>query len=83
LASFAILQRSCGEQLPQEVLEKLQKLHAALANESPQGVHIIAHGSGHVIQLDDPKLVTDTIRQVVEKCVVVAPHNNPVGADCR
>jgi pimeloyl-ACP methyl ester carboxylesterase len=53
--------------ITQEVLEKLQKLHAELANESPQGVHIIAHESGHVIQLDDPKLVTDTIRQVVEK----------------
>lgn len=36
-------------------------------NESPQGVHIIADKSGHVIQLDDPELVIDVIRQVVEK----------------
>ncbi|MBD2777521.1 alpha/beta fold hydrolase [Iningainema tapete] len=53
--------------ITQEVLQRLQELHADLANESPQGVHIIAHRSGHVIQLDDPELVIDAIRQVVEK----------------
>jgi Zn-dependent membrane protease YugP len=49
------------------VLQKLQELHADLANESPQGVHIVAHESGHAIQLDKPELVIDAIRQVVEK----------------
>ncbi|WP_414542904.1 alpha/beta fold hydrolase [Nostoc sp. CCY0012] len=53
--------------ITQEVLEKLQELHVDLANESPQGVHIIADKSGHFIQLDDPELVIDVIRQVVEK----------------
>ncbi|ARV58770.1 hypothetical protein BZZ01_09065 [Nostocales cyanobacterium HT-58-2] len=53
--------------ITQEVLQKLQELHAELANESPQGVHIVAHKSGHAIQLDDPELVIDAIRQVVEK----------------
>ncbi|WP_242028480.1 alpha/beta hydrolase [Pseudanabaena sp. FACHB-2040] len=53
--------------ITQEVLEKLQELHADLATESPQGVHIVAHESGHVIQLDAPELVIDAIRQVVEK----------------
>ncbi len=52
--------------ITQEVLQKLQELHADLANESPQGVHIVARESGHVIQLDDPELVIDVIRQVVE-----------------
>lgn len=51
----------------QYLLQTMQELHAELANESPQGEHIIAHRSGHVIQLDDPELVIDTIRQVVEK----------------
>lgn len=53
--------------ITQEVLEKLQALHADLANESSQGVHIVAHESGHAIQLDNPELVIDAIRQVVEK----------------
>ena len=48
-------------------LQKLQELHADLAKESPQGVHIVAHESGHAIQLDQPELVIDAIRQVVEK----------------
>ncbi len=52
--------------ITQEVLEKLQELHADLANQSPQGVHIVAHESGHAIQLDKPELVIDAIRQVIE-----------------
>lgn len=52
--------------ITQEVREKLQTLHADLANESSQGIHIVAHESGHVIQLDKPELVVDAIRQVVE-----------------
>ena len=51
----------------QELLQIMQELHADLANESPQGVQIIAQRSGHAIQLDDPELVIDAIRQVVEK----------------
>jgi pimeloyl-ACP methyl ester carboxylesterase len=53
--------------ITQEVLEKLQELHANLADESPQGVHIVAHESGHAIHLDKPELVIDAVRQVVEK----------------
>ena len=53
--------------ITQEVLEKLQALHAELANESPQGVHTITQESGHAIQLDQPELVIDAIRQVVAK----------------
>ncbi|MBE9064573.1 alpha/beta fold hydrolase [cf. Phormidesmis sp. LEGE 11477] len=53
--------------LTPEVVEKLQALHADLANESSQGVHVVAKESGHVIQLDKPKLVVDAIRKVVEE----------------
>ncbi|HEY9697133.1 MAG TPA: alpha/beta hydrolase [Trichocoleus sp.] len=53
--------------ITQEVLEKLQELHADLANESSQGVHIVAHESGHAIHLDKPELVIDAVRQVFEK----------------
>lgn len=48
-------------------IQVMQELHAELATESPQGVHIVAHRSGHAIQLDEPELVIDAIRQVVEK----------------
>ncbi|MBE9190718.1 alpha/beta hydrolase [Gloeocapsopsis crepidinum LEGE 06123] len=53
--------------ITQDVLQKLQELHADLASESPQGIHIIARESGHAIQLDKPELVVDAIRQVFEK----------------
>ncbi|MBD2113896.1 MULTISPECIES: alpha/beta hydrolase [Cyanophyceae] len=52
--------------ITKEVVEKLQTLHADLANQSPQGVHIVAHESGHAIHLDKPQFVIDAIRQVVE-----------------
>jgi len=53
--------------ITQDVLQKLQELHADLASESPQGIHIIARESGHAIQLDKPELVVDAIHQVFEK----------------
>jgi pimeloyl-ACP methyl ester carboxylesterase len=53
--------------ITQDVLQKLQELHTDLANESSQGIHIVAHESGHAIQLDRPELVINAIRQVVEK----------------
>ncbi|BAY82355.1 alpha/beta hydrolase fold protein [Calothrix parasitica NIES-267] len=51
----------------EELLQAIHELHADLAEESPQGIQIIANDSGHAIQLDEPKLVVDAIRQVVEK----------------
>ncbi|HEY9623959.1 MAG TPA: alpha/beta hydrolase [Crinalium sp.] len=53
--------------ITQEVVEKLQALHADLAKNSLQGVHIVAHESGHAIQLDKPEVVIDAIRKVVEE----------------
>ncbi|MBE9156914.1 alpha/beta hydrolase [Nodosilinea sp. LEGE 06152] len=67
--------------ITQEVREKLQALHADLANESPQGVHIVAKESGHIIQLDKPEFVIDAIRQVVEKVRCSSAHSNSSAAD--
>jgi pimeloyl-ACP methyl ester carboxylesterase len=39
---------------------------AELASLTPDARHIVAERSGHYIQLDEPELVIDTIRQVVE-----------------
>jgi len=40
--------------------------HEALAHLSSQGKHIVASNSGHWIQLDQPELVVESIRDVVE-----------------
>jgi pimeloyl-ACP methyl ester carboxylesterase len=42
------------------------KGHEALAHLSSQGKHIVASKSGHWIQLDEPDLVIESIREVVE-----------------
>jgi pimeloyl-ACP methyl ester carboxylesterase len=40
--------------------------HQRLAQLSPQGRHVVAAGSGHWIQFDDPDLVVATVREVVD-----------------
>uniref|UniRef100_B8HT45 Alpha/beta hydrolase fold protein n=1 Tax=Cyanothece sp. (strain PCC 7425 / ATCC 29141) TaxID=395961 RepID=B8HT45_CYAP4 len=50
-----------------ELIETMQVLDADLATESPQGIQVIAEQSGHGIHLDEPALVIDAIRQVVEQ----------------
>ncbi|MCL6480201.1 MAG: alpha/beta hydrolase [Firmicutes bacterium] len=40
---------------------------AAIAKRSSRGVHLLAHGSGHWIQLDQPELIIAAIRQIVEQ----------------
>ena len=42
------------------------KRHEVLAHLSSQGKHIVASKSGHWIQLDEPDLVIESIREVVE-----------------
>jgi pimeloyl-ACP methyl ester carboxylesterase len=41
-------------------------MQAEMAGQSSNGKRIIAEKSGHYIQLDQPDLVIDAIRQVVE-----------------
>jgi len=41
-------------------------MRAELAVLSPRGRHIIAEECGHYIQVDQPELVIDAIREVVE-----------------
>lgn len=42
------------------------EMQAELATLSPQGKHIIAEESGHYIQVDQPELVIEAIREAVE-----------------
>jgi len=39
--------------------------HRSIAALSPRGQHIIAQGSGHWVQFDEPELVVDAIRRVM------------------
>jgi pimeloyl-ACP methyl ester carboxylesterase len=42
------------------------ELHTEMAALSPRGKRIIAEDSGHYVQVDQPQLVVDAIREVVE-----------------
>ena len=50
----------------------LEDAREALARRSPRGRHIIARKSGHWIQLDEPTLVVQAIREML----------NPGVTDC-
>jgi hypothetical protein len=45
----------------------LQELQAELALETSDGTLIVAEESGHNIMVDQPEVVIDAIRTVVEK----------------
>ena len=42
------------------------KEHESLAHLSSQGKHVVASKGGHWVQLDEPDLVIESIREVVE-----------------
>jgi pimeloyl-ACP methyl ester carboxylesterase len=54
---------------PAEVVQaeqRWQKMQAELAQLSPSGKYMVAEKSGHRIHIDQPELVVEVIRQVVE-----------------
>jgi pimeloyl-ACP methyl ester carboxylesterase len=61
-----------------------RKGHEALAHLSSQGKHIVASNSGHWIQLDEPDLVIESIREVVESArrLRVRHSFGPQGGRC-
>lgn len=42
--------------------------HAAMARNSVQGEHVVAKGSGHWIQFDEPDLIVEALRKMASKC---------------
>jgi hypothetical protein len=42
-----------------------QQMQTELAELSPQGTRVVATESGHYVQLDQPQLVIDAVKQVV------------------
>jgi pimeloyl-ACP methyl ester carboxylesterase len=58
-----------GHMSPAEVAQveqRWQKMQAELAQLSPSGTFMVAEKSGHKIHIDQPELVVEIIRQVVE-----------------
>ncbi len=58
-----------GQMSPREAAQaeqRWQKMQAELAQLSPSGKYIVAEKSGHKIHIDQPELVVEVIRQVVE-----------------
>ena len=50
----------------QQMEQAWQIMQAELAAQSSNGEQIVAEQSGHYIQLEQPQLVIDAVRQVVE-----------------
>jgi pimeloyl-ACP methyl ester carboxylesterase len=59
-AALPIIVLSAANAPPQQLEERDQ-----MAHRSPRGRHIIARKSGHWIQLDEPELVVEAIREMV------------------
>jgi pimeloyl-ACP methyl ester carboxylesterase len=49
-----------------------QDLHRELATRSPQGEVVVASGSGHYIQNDEPQIVIDAVRRAIAR---TSPHS--------
>jgi len=50
------------------MFERLVSLHSELCSLSPYSKHLIADQSGHMVQLDQPDLVTEAILEVIRLC---------------
>lgn len=52
-----------------------------LAALSPQGTQVVASESGHAIQIDQPQIVIDAIRDILERIKRGVPVDNPTAVD--
>jgi pimeloyl-ACP methyl ester carboxylesterase len=59
--TIPVIVLSAANSTPEQLEER-----QALARRSPRGKHIVARKSGHWIQLDEPELVVQAIREMVE-----------------
>ncbi len=61
LGDIPLVVISSGDQTPEVIAS-----HRALSGQSSRGRHRTAPRSGHWVQYDEPKLIVDTIREVVD-----------------
>jgi pimeloyl-ACP methyl ester carboxylesterase len=62
-----ILLTAMNSDMPVEVKKVWQEKHQEWIDKVPGGKLIVAEKSGHVIQVQEPQLVVDAIRQVIEQ----------------
>ena len=65
-AGRPVLPRDLSSDQQAKLRQILHELHADLARLSPKGKQVIAERSDHFIKEDQPELVVETIREVVE-----------------
>jgi pimeloyl-ACP methyl ester carboxylesterase len=61
---LVVITRGKAEESP-EFEETRRAAHKAVADASRKGRHLIAQGSGHHVQIEDPELVVKAIQEVV------------------
>ena len=59
---------SSGNQPPEQIAE-----HRALADRSAKARHVVAARSTHWVQFDEPELIVDAVRELIDKQGVVDP----------
>jgi len=64
---FVVLTGAVAPKYQAKVRAEITRLHAQLAASTSKGRQIMAPKSGHFIPQDDPDLVVETIREVVEE----------------
>ena len=47
--------------------DSLHTFHRDMATLSPLGKHRISYKSGHIIPIDDPEIIVESVREVVEQ----------------
>jgi pimeloyl-ACP methyl ester carboxylesterase len=57
--------RPPSSRLLRRAAEHWRELHAGLATLSPQGAHVVAGASGHLVPLEQPDLVAVAVREVL------------------
>jgi pimeloyl-ACP methyl ester carboxylesterase len=63
---FAALERRVPHEDVEHLKAVVSELQAELSALSPNGRQVMVQGSGHYIQVDQPQVVIDAIREVVE-----------------
>ncbi len=67
IASDKTLDLIDNPELNTEANENLRELQKEIARQSSQGKYIVATSSGHMIQLDQPQIVIDAIKEMIKR----------------
>lgn len=66
ISSSAILELAATPELSVKADKVLRELQQEIAGQSSRGIHFVAEGTTHFIQLVKPQVVIDAIKQVLQ-----------------